>query len=1356
MANDFTDLEKKENERRMAMGLSPLPASTWSPKRFEPVTDSDIEAYVERVREVAKKLYPRDPWRQEKHVAEARRLSEQSRVANPDVKVKRRKTEPRRDKPETERYTETLRKGTESRYASKEDLERDLETVREEIKSTKSPKKKPKAEESDSQLVVNDSGVISRVPISEASKEGTAPELRGERVSSREALSPLGSKVFKSMFPTLGKIVESIESFEKNERKEAAEEKPRLDRELASNEMIAVSMESLVGKSEVTVQLLDQLLDEIRALRSAGGLQRETRSLPDLIDDIPGGGRRRDRTGRSPRTGRVPNIGAPRPPGVTSASNMSRLASAARATLGAVTSAPVVAGAVAAGSLGVMGAAIHRTMSMSPEEREANRQRAESQAAAGREEFEGRRDAAPRAAAQAFYGQLPQGLKLEDVVDSLDSPEEGETSEQKANRERMARELASGNGRPTQEMIEYAARRRPAAAASPPPAPTSAASTSAGAPSSVQSQLIGHGDVSFPALAPSSTGYVPPTGAQRRESEQKDLQDYQEGRVSRDHMFTRRRLQLEADMKYVAEALSLNMSDIGSVLMAPNGDLAGVVMKNGERRMLPGRDPESFRRAREEQSRQVTQQAQAEVSSPPAIVPSEARQERAVAAVTSGAGGPAVQEQRDRGDFNEELRNLVRSNALTRAQANDISRRVLLGPPSGITIEQAREEIDRVTGSQTSSQTGEESGASRVETPPATPSLAPSTATSQDPATQTSGQESQQQDSTRVQELTDSQKEMMVRIHPRMDSNDPDMVRLFLRYERELRSSHRRAAEESLRSRVDDLLMRKAAVRAGLAPDLSSTIPMSLSARTENHVVTSVTVGNRTVDLYERGLLTDEERSRVDTIREFRRGMSGDRDGEVSNLTPQPSAQPQPVTQHSVTSGRSLMDLDSMLASQQPSTRSGASSSPSDFESPTSNYINRVSNVAQRSGELRKDEAIPTRGPRKDESDETLVSEEVSTQEALAEQYTKDPALFSNRDLVMRAKSFKFEGDEIEFKQDYSQVQQSPLSGSLQPPGGQSAPSATPSSVAPSSTPSATPQATSTEFSAPETPSEGAQTTQVGGETATAARDLNFAAGIDPRINRDIADKVKQIQSSFGKSLTITSGFRDPQRNARAGGARNSAHTRGNAVDIRFRGNEQDTIKLVEAASAAGIGGIGVYGPGWVHLDTESKRVWGPDFSSRSIPEWAKGALDAHMSGRSATQQQSQAGSGEAISAASMGGEGSSGGGGSDATTVSGGGVGAGSALAGAGDSGGGSSGSASPVPSTPPTGMAVAAASTENAVAERTPVPPTVVQAGDTGSTPGNPSVGAPDYFHSPDDPGPVEPADAAERYARLFNMAA
>ena len=140
-----------------------------------------------------------------------------------------------------------------------------------------------------------------------------------------------------------------------------------------------------------------------------------------------------------------------------------------------------------------------------------------------------------------------------------------------------------------------------------------------------------------------------------------------------------------------------------------------------------------------------------------------------------------------------------------------------------------------------------------------------------------------------------------------------------------------------------------------------------------------------------------------------------------------------------------------------------------------------------------------------------------------------------------------------------------------------------------------------------------------------------MSSGSSPKgINQEISNKLNQIRGDFS-GLEVTSGFRSPKDNARVGGAHDSAHMRGNAVDVKFGGGVPATLKFIEMASKAGIGGIGVYRPGSVHIDTEGKRAWGPNFHLDSVPQWARQAISSHLSGSwSATNNGSRSeGSGE-------------------------------------------------------------------------------------------------------------------------------
>lgn len=157
------------------------------------------------------------------------------------------------------------------------------------------------------------------------------------------------------------------------------------------------------------------------------------------------------------------------------------------------------------------------------------------------------------------------------------------------------------------------------------------------------------------------------------------------------------------------------------------------------------------------------------------------------------------------------------------------------------------------------------------------------------------------------------------------------------------------------------------------------------------------------------------------------------------------------------------------------------------------------------------------------------------------------------------------------------------------------------------------------------------QGTSASGKMETGVlKNVTVSRGVDNRVNKSVTDKLSSLQSSFGKRLTITSGFRDPKRNKGVGGASNSAHMRGSAVDVRFDGGVEETIKLINMASKTGFGGIGVYKPGLVHLDTEGKRAWGPSYRYESVPEWAKEAIDAHLGKKGSKPQENMMASVEA------------------------------------------------------------------------------------------------------------------------------
>jgi hypothetical protein len=106
------------------------------------------------------------------------------------------------------------------------------------------------------------------------------------------------------------------------------------------------------------------------------------------------------------------------------------------------------------------------------------------------------------------------------------------------------------------------------------------------------------------------------------------------------------------------------------------------------------------------------------------------------------------------------------------------------------------------------------------------------------------------------------------------------------------------------------------------------------------------------------------------------------------------------------------------------------------------------------------------------------------------------------------------------------------------------------------------------------------------------------------------------LAANIVPELTVTSGFRDPARNQRAGGADGSRHMRGDAIDLSLANlSDEQRAQLLQTAIGAGARGIGIYPNGSLHIDTrENPAFWGVGGSYRGAspdqaPAWAQAAL---------------------------------------------------------------------------------------------------------------------------------------------------
>lgn len=102
--------------------------------------------------------------------------------------------------------------------------------------------------------------------------------------------------------------------------------------------------------------------------------------------------------------------------------------------------------------------------------------------------------------------------------------------------------------------------------------------------------------------------------------------------------------------------------------------------------------------------------------------------------------------------------------------------------------------------------------------------------------------------------------------------------------------------------------------------------------------------------------------------------------------------------------------------------------------------------------------------------------------------------------------------------------------------------------------------------------------------------------------------------------LKINSGYRDPARNAAAGGAKGSQHIGGNAVDLNIADFDDETkSKVMDAAIELGANAFGIYPSGkFLHIDLrDTPMAWGTVPGAKykgnkditSYPQWAQPSL---------------------------------------------------------------------------------------------------------------------------------------------------
>lgn len=102
-----------------------------------------------------------------------------------------------------------------------------------------------------------------------------------------------------------------------------------------------------------------------------------------------------------------------------------------------------------------------------------------------------------------------------------------------------------------------------------------------------------------------------------------------------------------------------------------------------------------------------------------------------------------------------------------------------------------------------------------------------------------------------------------------------------------------------------------------------------------------------------------------------------------------------------------------------------------------------------------------------------------------------------------------------------------------------------------------------------------------------ASKDGSDAVLVAPRL----VMVLQSLRSHFCAAVTINSGYRTPQYNAKVGGVTDSQHCYGMAADISVSGQKPETVAAFARTLMPDWGGVGVYAKkGFTHIDVREKR----------------------------------------------------------------------------------------------------------------------------------------------------------------------
>ena len=111
---------------------------------------------------------------------------------------------------------------------------------------------------------------------------------------------------------------------------------------------------------------------------------------------------------------------------------------------------------------------------------------------------------------------------------------------------------------------------------------------------------------------------------------------------------------------------------------------------------------------------------------------------------------------------------------------------------------------------------------------------------------------------------------------------------------------------------------------------------------------------------------------------------------------------------------------------------------------------------------------------------------------------------------------------------------------------------------------------------------------------------IRWLPGRDSRVDPAVYEIARRMSQKLGVTLTCNSGYRNRQYNANCGGASNSNHMYGKAMDLAYiGGSAEEKRRMLVAAIESGAQGIGLYNS-FIHVDPGPFRTWGLPH-----PSWA-------------------------------------------------------------------------------------------------------------------------------------------------------